>query len=55
MFILGRCYLYMKTIERAHMPAKLWEKIPLSKDYAEAVKQASRQLILYLLTYESAD
>ena len=23
----GRLYLYMKTIERAHMPSKLWQKI----------------------------
>ncbi len=25
--------MYMKTIERAHMPKKLWEKIPLDKSY----------------------
>lgn len=23
----GRIYLYMKTIERAHLPSKLWQKI----------------------------
>ena len=23
----GRLYLYLKTIERAHMPSKLWQKI----------------------------
>ena len=23
----GRLYLYMKTIERAHLPNKLWQKI----------------------------
>ena len=26
----GRLYLYMKTIERAHMPSKLWQKIRYS-------------------------
>ena len=35
----GRLYLHMKTIERAHLPSKLWEKIQLSKSYAEALKQ----------------
>jgi protein MAK16 len=32
----GMCYLYVKTIERAHMPKKLWEKIPLDKGYMKA-------------------
>lgn len=26
----GVCYLYMKTIERAHTPKKLWEKIKVN-------------------------
>ena len=25
----GRCYLYIKTVERAHSPKNLWEKIKL--------------------------
>jgi protein MAK16 len=35
----GRCYLYIKTIERAHTPRKLWQKIRLKTQYAEALNQ----------------
>lgn len=31
----GVLFLYMKTIERAHSPANLWEKIQLSKQYSK--------------------
>lgn len=31
----GRCYLYMKTIERAHTPKKMWQKIRLKRQYAQ--------------------
>lgn len=41
---LGILYLYVKTIERAHTPAKMWEKIPLSKNYSKALEQVSQQL-----------
>ncbi|KAJ1857333.1 Protein MAK16-like protein [Coemansia sp. RSA 1822] len=33
----GRIHLCLKTAERAHMPAKQWEKIELPRNYAQAV------------------
>ncbi|KAI8883780.1 Mak16 protein [Backusella circina FSU 941] len=40
----GIVYLYMKTPERAHSPAKMWEKKKLSKNYAEAIAQIDKEL-----------
>eukprot|EP00727_Mastigamoeba_balamuthi_P011693 m51a1_g7146 hypothetical protein (305) ;mRNA; f:317977-319320 len=40
----GLCYLYIKTVERTNNPAKMWEKIPLSKSYGEALKQIAGHL-----------
>jgi protein MAK16 len=34
----GLCYLYLKTIERAHTPKYLWEKIELPRNYAKALQ-----------------
>ncbi|KAL2177930.1 ribosomal L28e protein family-domain-containing protein [Thermothelomyces heterothallicus CBS 202.75] len=40
----GTIYLYIKTIERSHMPSKWWEKIKLSKNYQEALAQIESRL-----------
>ena len=40
----GVCYLYMKTIERAHSPKKLWEKVKLPRSYTQALALVDKQL-----------
>eukprot|EP00963_Diacronema_lutheri_P001229 scaffold80_cov325-Pavlova_lutheri.AAC.19 len=40
----GKCFLCIKTPERSHMPKKWWERIELSSNYGEALKEIDQHL-----------
>jgi protein MAK16 len=40
----GRLYLYMRTIERSHLPNKWWERIRLPANYASALQLVDERL-----------
>lgn len=40
----GVIYLYIKTVERAHTPKDLWEKVKLSRNFLTALEQINSNL-----------
>ena len=45
--IKGKLYLFVKKIERQFTPNRIWEKIKLNDNYAEALKQIDEELLFW--------
>eukprot|EP00445_Apocalathium_hangoei_P092967 CAMPEP_0204236320 /NCGR_PEP_ID=MMETSP0361-20130328/92376_1 /ASSEMBLY_ACC=CAM_ASM_000343 /TAXON_ID=268821 /ORGANISM="Scrippsiella Hangoei, Strain SHTV-5" /LENGTH=335 /DNA_ID=CAMNT_0051208233 /DNA_START=56 /DNA_END=1060 /DNA_ORIENTATION=+ len=40
----GVSFLYMKTVERAHTPKYMWERVKLSRNFLQALEQISKHM-----------